>query len=765
MQRLPRRLAPSAGDGEAEEGADAAEEAKLRFLRASVRGGQDGELGNESKADEEQDESHSDESSEEEHSLGFDARDEEDALERSSFWDVDDSFVPLPALPQGTHEDHSIIDVLAEELLQREIPEYLEAFEIVIPDSEIVVGSVPVEEIQQRELDVEEAKLRHAELESELYRQRETQLAKQEALARARLLSEARKRQEALARERLQFVEAMQLRTRRLGYVFQQAENHLKSELERQQAHVQRVYGDLVHSRVPQSRKRYRVEWQKIPVAIKIRVKMLNAVKDKLPGGHYVLVATLYDRLGGHALHWNAWDPEYTGSHARQKANAQRRQKNKKGDESDPEMTGYGGSSSVAGGNQTRLGKPNFTRPFYHRGRFYNTEVVVNQNLYLVCPPECALRPGNVLIFELFHLSSAHNNSSGRRRQQQQQNDDQVVAWGAMPLSTPDFVCIQGKFKIPLLRGEMDPTIDKFRDIEQLYQDDLSSWLCNLYFKVGHLEKRLPPQPQVRGTSRETARHTGTDKENDFDVEIDESSGLYRLENNHQRYVRKLTKNRIRMGRSGRNLLLREAEDKDGGLSTTSSIRSRRLVAGKINARLEGANADLKLSAKGNESGTSVNSYPSSRTLLLEDPSDAGEQQRQHVRRKASSRQTSSSSSTPALSSLRHAWKQFTAPKKTRVYVRSTLLSCRLQMDIDDHSPPFFVHLCIPTNLSQARWSRQRATSSRPSSRPKPMAIRRLLSASHPTATCFKTTTMAMVTPVAMLMRTKTQPSPLDLHC
>lgn len=687
MQRSHARLAPSAGDDEDE--ADGEEE-QQQLLRVPRRADDDGEDGHESEDEddgEDDGESKSGEPPDEEHSIGMNARDE-GAIESSSFWDADDAFVPLPPLPQGAQEDHSIIDVLAEELLQREIPEYMEAFEIVIPDAEIVVGSVPVEEIQQRELDVEEAKLRHAELESELYRQRETQLAKQEVLARARLLSEARKRQEAIARERLQFVEAMQLRTRRLGYVFQQAENHLKTELERQQARVQRVYGDLVHSRVPQSKKRYRVEWQKVPVTIKIRVNMLSALKDKLPGGHYVLVATLYDRLGGHALHWSAWDPEYARSHARRKADARRYSKktHKKSDESDAESTG-GSSSSVAGGSQIRLGKPNFTRPFHHRGRFYNTEVMVNQNMYLVCPPECALRPGNVFIFELFHLSSAHNGSSRRQQYQQQQSDDQVVAWGAMPLSTPDFACIQGKFKIPLLRGEMDPTIDKFRDIEQLYQDDLSSWLCNLYFKVSHLEKRMPASSSlpVRG-SRHKARDQTAGADDDFDVEIDESSGLYRLENNHQRYMRKLTKKHIRVERSERNLLLREGDeeatsDLNASHSSHSQIRARRLVAEKSDARLEGVDEGLKLAAKRNEGGAMiVSSYPSSRTLLLEDPSEAGDERQQHVRRKASGRQTSSSSSsfssnTPLLSSLRRTWKRFTAPKKTRVYVSTLLMS------------------------------------------------------------------------------------------
>lgn len=583
--------------------------------------------------------------------------------EESSFWDTDDS-LPVHLLPPP-RDDHSIIDVLADELLQREIPEYMEEFEIAIPDAEIIVGSVPLEEVQQREHMVEEARLRHAELESDLYRQREMHLAKQEEYARARLLQEAKKRQEELVKQKMQFVEVMQLRTRRLGYVFQQAENHLKDELQRQQARVERVYGGLMHSRVPQSRKRYRVEWEKIPVTIKIRAKMLKALKDKLPSGHYVLVATLYDRLGGHALHWSAWDPEYDPSTPRDARKRQhRRRRHPKQNQSDES-----GNEPLLLGNQMRCGKPNFTRPFQHRGRFYNTEATINQNVYVVCPPECTLRPGNVLIFELFHLSSEHT-----RRQRQQ--TDQVVAWGAMPLATPDFQCIQGKYKIPLLRGEMDPTMDKFRDIEQMYQDDLSSWLCNLYFHVTHVEKRLPSKIS---NSRDDA--------DAFDLEIDESSGLYRLENNHQRYMRKLTKRNIALEKSGRNVLLLQDEehgDAFQGSCAPSHIRPRRLATRKLDGDfderrdLESVD-DEKISSPKLGGASVVTPYPSSRTLLLDDSgSNCASGEWRKDRRKGEKRTAGSSIPfAPALSALRKSWKHLTSPKKTRVYVSCLLCSMR----------------------------------------------------------------------------------------
>lgn len=423
---------------------------------------------------------------------------------RESLWD---SEAPLPAFEARGRD--SLLELLADELSERPLPEYLDAFEVVIPDAEVVVGSVPLEEVQQREAEVEEAKIRHAELDAELYRQREAHLAHKEALIRARLLDEAQRKLDALTRRERQFAEVVALRSRRIRHVYQQAEAHLTHVLERQQVEVQQTLGECEPSTVPESRRRFRVAWRQVPQTLRVRAERLNAVKDKLPRGQYVLVATLYDRLGGHALHWTTWDPELAQADRSRRTQASRAVRR----------------------------RPNFTRPFLHRGRFYHTDVAINQSLHVVCPPAAARRPGNVLIFELFQLAAdASGEPTGRRRRRRgairgagEEPTDVVVAWGAMPLSTPDFELIRGKFKVPLLRGEMDPTMDKFRDLEQLYQRDLSSWLCNLYFQASRV-----PTPGVSGSTADADR---------FDVEIDAQHDLCRLlvENSHQRFIRKLS--------------------------------------------------------------------------------------------------------------------------------------------------------------------------------------------------------------------------------
>ena len=61
---------------------------------------------------------------------------------------------------------------------------------------------------------------------------------------------------------------------------------------------------------------------------------------------------------------------------------------------------------------------------------------------------------------------------------------DYVVGWGIFPLLNSDFGLNEGKFKIPLLFGNVDPRIDKFDKVEHAMMKDLDSWVSNLYFEI-----------------------------------------------------------------------------------------------------------------------------------------------------------------------------------------------------------------------------------------------------------------------------------------
>lgn len=74
---------------------------------------------------------------------------------------------------------------------------------------------------------------------------------------------------------------------------------------------------------------------------------------------------------------------------------------------------------------------------------------------------------------------------------------DYVVGWGIFPLNNSDFALNEGKFKVPFLFGGVNPTIDKFKKIEQEMMKDIDKWLCNFYFeiqKINLMDIKIEPE-------------------------------------------------------------------------------------------------------------------------------------------------------------------------------------------------------------------------------------------------------------------------------
>uniref|UniRef100_A0A3B4TKG7 Uncharacterized LOC111237249 n=1 Tax=Seriola dumerili TaxID=41447 RepID=A0A3B4TKG7_SERDU len=172
------------------------------------------------------------------------------------------------------------------------------------------------------------------------------------------------------------------------------------------------------------------------PQPVEVCVCCLRATRDKLPRGLYTVSVALNSRLAGSALAWCS--KQWTVS----------------------------------------------TEPTEHRGHFYNTDLHINQSVFMILPAACEVVPSMVLIFQLIALrgNSSHINS--------------VVAWGAFPVCGPSFSLVQGRFKIPLLRGEPNTQMDQFKKIEGLISSDLDHWLCNMYFQVKRLPSETSTGPQ-----------------------------------------------------------------------------------------------------------------------------------------------------------------------------------------------------------------------------------------------------------------------------
>uniref|UniRef100_A0A673JFD3 Uncharacterized protein n=1 Tax=Sinocyclocheilus rhinocerous TaxID=307959 RepID=A0A673JFD3_9TELE len=168
------------------------------------------------------------------------------------------------------------------------------------------------------------------------------------------------------------------------------------------------------------------VEWTRTPEPIEVLVLCLRAVREKLPRGLYSLSVSLQTQLGGRTLHWSRLQ------------------------------------------EQQWVGR---TEPVEHQGRYFDIELNINQSLYMVLPASCDLLPSSVLVFKLLSLPGDHSHVSS------------VVGWGAFPVCDCSLQLFNGKFKTPLLRGSLNPSLNQFRRIEHLLSTDLDNWLCNLYFQ------------------------------------------------------------------------------------------------------------------------------------------------------------------------------------------------------------------------------------------------------------------------------------------
>lgn len=83
-------------------------------------------------------------------------------------------------------------------------------------------------------------------------------------------------------------------------------------------------------------------------------------LQDRLQRGHYVLLVSLMDRVGGHKLRWSG-----------------------------------GGKHTMAR-----------SRPAQHLGRFFDIDLSFEEYVFLLAPPESIARPGMALLFELVQCKS-----------------------------------------------------------------------------------------------------------------------------------------------------------------------------------------------------------------------------------------------------------------------------------------------------------------------------------------------------------------------
>lgn len=370
-------------------------------------------------------------------------------------------------------------------------PRYVEEYREGVRRSSLVVNSVSVEEVEARERELELERLVAAREEANIYRAREVNLLHREDRARQRVAEVERAGHQAVNAERQAVIDHSIARERALVPAFARARAGLEAVIRAQEGRVREVFGELGPGETIGAR-RFRVDWRGMPQPVEIRLHCIRAVRDRLPRGSYLMLSSMAEHLGGRVVRWK---------------------KGKNFNHCD-DIENVGGDS-----------RPTASLPVKHGGRYFDRELRIDQSVYQLCPSKSDVRPGNVMVFELFRLAGSVGEGAdsggvqcgSSRHRGGEVDEDTAVGWCVIPLADSRLRVTRGSFRVPMLRGEQNPSIILHESLEKLVAADLEAWLGNLYLDIRH----LPREGRLEGGSLTAGEG--------FDVEFDHVRKAVRL--------------------------------------------------------------------------------------------------------------------------------------------------------------------------------------------------------------------------------------------
>jgi len=248
----------------------------------------------------------------------------------------------------------------------------------------------------------------------------------------------------------------------------------------------------------------------KICLPFSVKVKMLRCVKDKIGAGVYVVLAEIIERIGGGSVMYN-YQKSMKNLHklkgkileyeklklrflkeqnidvstqesegimaALEEAEEELHEDEQREQRSAPASRSSQRSKQQAPEiDEEKFEKLTFKQRHTRYRNFYagfdDEEFYLDENLYLLYPPMNRARPSNCIQFRLVKLSD------------EKDIEDEVVAWGVFPLLNSELAFNEGRFKIPLLFGDVDEEVTLYRNIQGRVMKNLDTWLCNMYFEV-----------------------------------------------------------------------------------------------------------------------------------------------------------------------------------------------------------------------------------------------------------------------------------------
>lgn len=331
-------------------------------------------------------------------------------------------------VPTARIDDDRNVYVTSEDKKENFVNDYVGRFDNSSCLKSLTVSKLPHQIIDAQRLAME------AKLFSEQMRvlrdaeRRESDIVYREHMARERIKILEQQSYERLLAEKKKALSELLDREEMFSINFRKAKKLMQTEMESQERRILEKHGQLLRGGTPYSREYY-VKTLTNPEAIEVRIHSMRAVKNKLLKGLYVIKVTPYDRLGGFPIHWSK--------------------------------------------NCSLSNLPSVTSPTIHHGRYFDRTLKFDESVFVMCPPQIRIKPSNCLVFELFLIGE---NSSSK---------DVQIAWAPLPICNEHFGIINGKFKLPLLKGEYGPhSPQHYKKIEEVIADDLNTWLCNLYLEV-----------------------------------------------------------------------------------------------------------------------------------------------------------------------------------------------------------------------------------------------------------------------------------------
>ncbi|KFG30971.1 hypothetical protein TGDOM2_263100 [Toxoplasma gondii GAB2-2007-GAL-DOM2] len=363
----------------------------------------------------------------------------------------------------------------------RQTQQLLTELQTIMKPDTITLGVADEEDIRHRDEKTAESKFNEKQEDVIRFQRQAAEFEKLEQVARQRLLTQLAEKEKDLDAKAQDAAVRDKERQDHLNKTLRAAEYKLQAALSVRKGELKTTYGSLgvdraytrfaTEQKPPEKKafigKKYKVDWVRAPQPLRLRVDVCRAVKDKLPQGQYVIMASVWNRLGGHRLQWSSLQNLEDHEQDTKKKSVLRQVTDLLDDSKRKakEVSGVISTSSAV------------TAPVAHSGLWYTDILRFDQTIYLACPPEKDITPSMCLILELYFLRGSISPV------------DKVVAWGAFPLVDSDFKLISGCFKVPLLRGHVDPSVNTYAQYEKLYREDIQPWIGNLYFRCDRLPK------------------------------------------------------------------------------------------------------------------------------------------------------------------------------------------------------------------------------------------------------------------------------------